>query len=163
MKITRIIYRFIAVLAIVVFSLPLHAADWTPSGPIKLWIGFRAGGGVDTQARLIAEELEARHGWKIIPENLPGAGGMKLGKALPKEPNDGLSIGFLVTETLGYNMMAAKDPGFSLDDFTYLTATTGSQMSLYTKSTKGWKSLDDMLAAAKAWKSGQHKPPGKCL
>lgn len=126
------------------------AADWTPSGPIKLWIGFRAGGGVNTQARLIAEELEARHGWKIIPENLAGSGGMKLGKALPKEPNDGLSIGFLVSETLGYNMMAAKNPGFSVDDFTYLTATTGSQMSLYAKSSKGWTSLDDMLAAAKA-------------
>lgn len=148
----RFFNRFIAVIFIALFAAVAVAADWSPSGPIKLWIGFRAGGGVDTQARLIAEELEARHGWKIIPENLAGAGGMKLGKALPKEPNDGLSIGFLVSETLGYNMMAAKDPGFDLDDFTYLTATTGSQMSLYAKTSKGWKSLDDMLAAAKSEK-----------
>ena len=126
------------------------AADWAPSGPIKMLIGFRAGGGVDTQARLIAEELEARHGWKIIPANLPGAGGLKLGKALPKEPNDGLTVGFLVSETLGYNMMAAKDPGFTLDDFTYLTAVTGSQMSMYAKSSKDWKDFEDMIAAAKA-------------
>lgn len=45
-------------------------ADWTPPGPIKMLIAFRAGGGTDTQARLIAEELEKRHGWKIVPEQL---------------------------------------------------------------------------------------------
>lgn len=140
----------IAAAALSITSTVTLAADWTPSGPIKLLIGFRAGGGVDTQARLIAEELEARHGWKVIPENLPGAGGLKLGKALPKEPNDGLTIGFLVSESLGYNMMAAKDPGFTLDDFTYLTAITGSQMSIYAKSGKGWNDFDDMVAAAKA-------------
>ena len=36
------------------------ASDWTPSGPIKMLIGFRAGGGADTQARLIGEALEAK-------------------------------------------------------------------------------------------------------
>ena len=33
-------------------------AEWTPPGPIKLMIAFAAGGGADTQARMIAEELE---------------------------------------------------------------------------------------------------------
>jgi len=32
--------------------------EWKPAGPIKLIIAFRADGGADTQARLIAEELE---------------------------------------------------------------------------------------------------------
>jgi len=39
-----------------------HAADWTPPGPIKLMIAFAAGGGAATQARLIADALEGRHG-----------------------------------------------------------------------------------------------------
>ena len=43
-------------------------ADWAPEGPITLLIGLAAGGGADTQARLIAEEIEARTGWRIIPE-----------------------------------------------------------------------------------------------
>ena len=38
------------------------AADWQLPGPIKLMIGFAAGGGADTQARLIAEEIEASTG-----------------------------------------------------------------------------------------------------
>ena len=33
-------------------------AEWKPSGPITMMIGFAAGGGADTQARMIAEELE---------------------------------------------------------------------------------------------------------
>ena len=47
------------------------AAEWKPSGPITVLIGFAAGGGTETQARLIAAELEKRKGWKIIPQNMP--------------------------------------------------------------------------------------------
>ena len=38
----------------------------------------KAMSGADTQARMIAEELEKRHGWKIIPEQVTGGGGAKL-------------------------------------------------------------------------------------
>ena len=63
------------------FSAAAAVADWAPPGPIKMLIAFKAGGGADTQARLIAEELEARHGWKIIPEQLTGKGGANLTSA----------------------------------------------------------------------------------
>ena len=86
-------------------------ADWTPPGPIKMMIAFKAGGGADTQARMIAEALEARHGWKIIPEQMTGKGGAVLAAALKDEPADGTVIGILVTESLGYNMLAAKNAG----------------------------------------------------
>lgn len=36
------------------------AADWTPPGPIKMMIAFKAGGGADTQARMIAEPPDCR-------------------------------------------------------------------------------------------------------
>ena len=37
-------------------ALGAAAEDWKPAGPVKLMIAFAAGGGADTQARLIAEE-----------------------------------------------------------------------------------------------------------
>ncbi len=46
-----------AVLSLV--SVSANAADWAPPGPMKMIIAFAAGGGADTQARLIAEELES--------------------------------------------------------------------------------------------------------
>ena len=126
-----------------------HAADWTPPGPIKLMIAFAAGGGADTQARLIAEELEARHGWTIIPEQVTGKGGLNLAAALKDAPADGTVIGLAVTETVGYNMAAAGKSGMSPEDFTGITTTAGFQMGVVAKADKGWESFDDMIAAAK--------------
>ena len=128
-------------------------ADWTPPGPIKMLIAFKAGGGADTQSRLIAEELEKRHGWKIVPEQLTGKGGAVLAAAMKDMPNDGSVIGIVVSETFGYNMIAGKKQAYSQADFTPLTTTAGFQMGLVALTSKGWKSVDDMVAAAK---SGQN-------
>ena len=138
-----------ALTAVTTISHLAAAADWTPPGPIKMMIAFKAGGGADTQARMIAEELEARHGWKIIPEQVTGKGGAVLARALKDEPADGTSIGILVTESLGYNMLAAKNAGYTQADFTPLTTTAGFQMGVVARTSKGWKTFDDMIAAAK--------------
>lgn len=123
---------------------------WKPAGPIKMLIAFRAGGGADTQARLIAEELEARHGWKIIPEQLTGKGGANMAAALKDMPNDGTVIGMAVTETFGYNMVSAKRAAYTQADFTPLTTTAGFQMGVVALTSKDWKSWDDVVAAGKA-------------
>lgn len=123
---------------------------WKPAGPIKMLIGFRAGGGADTQARLIAEELEARHGWKIIPEQLTGKGGANLAEAMKDMPNDGTVIGMAVTETFGYNMVSAKRSAYAQADFAPLTTTAGFQMGVVALTSKGWKSWNDVVAAGKA-------------
>ena len=139
-----------AALTLVSTASPLAvAADWTPPGPIKMMIAFKAGGGADTQARMIAEELEARHGWTIIPEQVTGKGGAVLARALKDEPADGTSIGILVTESLGYNMVAAGNAGYTQADFTPLTTTAGFQMGVVALTSKGWKTFDEMIAAAK--------------
>ncbi|MEL7125213.1 MAG: tripartite tricarboxylate transporter substrate-binding protein [Pseudomonadota bacterium] len=125
------------------------AADWTPPGPIKMMIGFRAGGGADTQARLIAEELEKRLGWEIIPEQVTGKGGLNLAAALKDAPADGTVIGMAVTETFGYNM-AAADAGMTPADFSGITTTAGFQMGVVSLSSKGWRTMSDVIDAAKA-------------
>lgn len=125
------------------------AAEWAPPGPIKLLIAFAAGGGADTQARLIAEELEARQGWQIIPEQVTGKGGINLLAAMKDEPNDGSVIGMIVAESLGYNLYIA-DTGMVPSDFTAIVSTAGTQMGVVSTATKGWKTLDDVIVAAKA-------------
>ncbi|MEM7259139.1 MAG: hypothetical protein AAF404_17315, partial [Pseudomonadota bacterium] len=107
----------VAVPFLVASSASVNSADWQPPGPIKLMIAFAAGGGADTQARLIAEEIEASTGWKFIPENVTGKGGVNLLNAMKGMPNDGSVIGMVVTETLGYNRVAAKGSGLELGDF----------------------------------------------
>lgn len=142
----------VAVPFLVASSTSANAADWQPPGPIKLMIAFAAGGGADTQARLIAEEIEASTGWKFIPENVTGKGGVNLLNAMKGMPNDGSVIGMVVTETLGYNRVAATGSGLELSDFTALTTTAGSQMGIVAKADSGIASFDDVVAAAKGGK-----------
>ncbi len=126
------------------------AAAWKPAGPVNLMIAFTAGGGADTQARLIATELEKTRGWKIIPQNVTGKGGGVMARKLKDQPNDGLTFGIAVTQTFVYNPLAMKKPGYAVDDFTYVTTTAGTQLGIVAKTNRGWKSIQDVIAAAKS-------------
>lgn len=143
--------RSVALSAVVfVAGTTLALAEWAPSGPINLMIAFKAGGGADTQSRLIAEALEEKRGWKIIPSNVTGGGGAVLAKKLKDQPADALTIGMAVTETVGYAMLAAKNPGYGPEDFTYLTTTAGFQMGIVAMKDRGWKDFHDVVKVAKA-------------
>ena len=111
-----------AAVSLTVFSSGTLAADWAPPGPVKMLIAFGAGGGADTQARMIASALEDKLGWKFIPEQATGKGGLNMLTALAKEPADGTAIGMAVTESLGYNLKAAKTE-LTPADFTGLSTT----------------------------------------
>jgi len=138
----------VAALGLAASTFSAAAQDWTPPGPIKLMIAFAAGGGADTQARLIAEELEADLGWQFIPEQVTGGGGLNLLKAMESEPNDGTVIGMIVAESLGYSLYTA-DAGLEPTDFTPITTTAGAQMGIVAQSSKGWNDIHDVIAAAK--------------
>ena len=147
--------KVLSATAVAIFSMMFAAgavaAEWAPPGPIKLLIAFRAGGGADTQARLIAEELEARTGWKFIPEQVTGKGGVNMLKTLSGLPNDGTAIGMAVTESVGYNLVAAK-AGLTADDFTGLTTTAGFQLGIVAQTKLGYKNMNEVITAAKGGK-----------
>ena len=125
-------------------------ADWAPEGPIKVLIGFQAGGGADTMARLIAEDLNTEFGWNVLPENVTGAGGAVMARQLAASPADGLTIGVGITDTFAYGMLASRDPGYALDDFTFLATLAGTQMGIVAKSERGWTTMSDVIAAVKS-------------
>jgi tripartite-type tricarboxylate transporter receptor subunit TctC len=139
-----------AALALTTSTFAAHAQEWEPSGPIKMMIGFQAGGGVDTVGRLLAEELGTAKGWEIIPENVVGRAGGALAVELKGQPADGLALGVLPTEALTYGILAAQNAGYALEDFTYISTITGTQMGIIAKADRGWKTLADVIEAAKA-------------
>lgn len=144
----RMFVNALGAAAVIAMSAAAYAEDWAPPGPVKLMIGFKSGGGADTQARLIAEDLENKLGWQFIPEEVSGKGGMNLAMAIKDMPNDGSVIGMVVTETMGYNMRAA-DAGVTPDDFTAIATTAGFQMGVVAPSSKGWNTFGDVIEAAK--------------
>lgn len=52
-----------------------HAADWKPTKPIRMLVGFAPGGGTDATARPIAQKLSEALGQQVIVDNRPGAAG----------------------------------------------------------------------------------------
>lgn len=142
------LFKAAVVAAVFAFSgAASQAQDWTPPGPIKLMIAFAAGGGADTQARMIASELEAATGWTIIPEQVTGKGGLNAVNALANEPGDGGAIAMIVTESLGYNAAAAgiDGPGAA----TPITTTAGTEMAVVALTSTGYNTLGDVIEAAK--------------
>lgn len=121
-------------------------AEWNPDGPIRLWIGYGAGGGTDVQGRTLAKEIEALRGWKILPENKAGEDGTVMSAQLKTEAPDGQTLGFAITTT--YDFAPMNSDNLSPGDFTYITTTAGSQMAVLARAESGWQTLDDLKAAA---------------
>ena len=70
---------------------PVHAADW-PERPIRVLVGYSAGGGADTMARLVAARLSAVLGQQVVVENRAGAAGLVAADAVANAPADGYTL-----------------------------------------------------------------------
>ena len=67
-------------------------AQTYPGRPVRVIIGFAAGGGVDIVARLIGQWLSERLGQPFIIENRPGAGSTIAAEAVVGAPADGYTL-----------------------------------------------------------------------
>jgi tripartite-type tricarboxylate transporter receptor subunit TctC len=90
------------------------AADY-PVKPIRLVVGFGAGGPTDIPARFIADKLGERLGQRVLVENKPVAAGMLATRDVLAQPRDGYTL-LLCTHFEAINTAAYTNPGFRLDD-----------------------------------------------
>lgn len=86
-------------LGLLLIAEPTHAQTY-PAKPIRMLVGFPAGGGADGMARLTATHLAEVLGGQIVVENRPGAGGTLAADALAKAPADGYTLYFADTSVL---------------------------------------------------------------
>jgi tripartite-type tricarboxylate transporter receptor subunit TctC len=63
-----------------------------PQGPVKILVGFAAGGGADIIARVFADKLKDRLGAPVVVENKTGAGGRIAAEALKNAAPDGATL-----------------------------------------------------------------------
>ena len=63
-----------------------------PSKPIRIYVGQGAGGGMDTQARIVAQRLASQWAQPVVVENKVGAGGIIATEAVARSAPDGYSL-----------------------------------------------------------------------
>jgi len=94
-------------------ALPALAADF-PSRPVRLLIGFPAGGGADIVGRLFADRLSRVWGQQVVVENRGGAAGVIATEAAAAAAADGhtLYLGTLGTFSINPHLYPMRiDPG----------------------------------------------------
>jgi tripartite-type tricarboxylate transporter receptor subunit TctC len=80
--------------------------------PIRLLVGFPAGGGTDAIARLLGEALQASLGTTVLVDNRPGAGGQIAAQALKTAAPDGTTFFVTHDHTISILPLVMKHPGF---------------------------------------------------
>ena len=82
------------------------------SSPIRILVGFPAGGGTDAIARLLAEKLKDQLGQPVLVDNKAGAGGQIAAQALKTAPTDGLTYFISHDHTISILPLVVKNPGY---------------------------------------------------
>jgi tripartite-type tricarboxylate transporter receptor subunit TctC len=93
------IARILAALATLALAAPSHAQQY-PNRPIRMLVGYAAGGGADALARVVAGKLGDTLGQQVAVDNRPGAGATIAADALAKSAPDGYTLYFADTAIL---------------------------------------------------------------
>jgi tripartite-type tricarboxylate transporter receptor subunit TctC len=121
-----------------------------PDRPIRLIVPFGPGGLADVTARVVGERMGQALGQQVVIVNQPGAGGVSAARAALGAAADGYTLVLFTNGTaisvplvkeLGYDPLTQFMPVSSLGFFDFLMLTSADH---------AYRSLDDLLAAAKA-------------
>lgn len=110
------VFRIAGVAALIWSAVSSARAEGAyPARPIRLVVGFGAGGPTDIPARFVADKLGTALGQRMIVENKPAAAGMLATRDVLSQPPDGYSLLFC-THFESINTAVYKNPGFKLAD-----------------------------------------------
>jgi len=100
--------RLLAALTVLAAIVAPAAAQDYPNKPIRIVVGFAAGGGNDIFARLVGAKFSEMIGQPVIIENKPGAGSRLANEYAANQPADGYTL--LVAASGGMSIASAIFP-----------------------------------------------------
>lgn len=117
--------------------------------PITFVCPWPAGGTADATMRALCSAAAKTLGQTIVVENKAGASGMLGLKAMLTAKPDGYTVGQIPISVARFSQLgsAAIDPA---KDITYLARTSGQTFGIAVRSESVFKTLADLVAAAKA-------------
>ncbi len=131
--------------------LSLHTYAAFPDKPIKIIIGFPAGGPLDAHIRLLIEKLQLSLGQTVIVDYKAGAGGAVGAQFVAQSPADGYTLLLANTGTMVINpAIYAKAPYDTLKDFQPIARTAQQPLALIINKDVSANSLKEFVEYAKA-------------
>uniref|UniRef100_UPI000674C9BE Bug family tripartite tricarboxylate transporter substrate binding protein n=1 Tax=Bradyrhizobium japonicum TaxID=375 RepID=UPI000674C9BE len=126
-----------------------------PARPVKIMVGFSAGGPVDVVARIIGDRLSNKLGQPFVVENRAGANGMIAAEGVARADPDGYTILACNSSTITLNKTLFKDARYDPQgDFAPLTTVISAPLVLVVNPenprTANINTVADFVAAAKA-------------
>jgi tripartite-type tricarboxylate transporter receptor subunit TctC len=122
-----------------------------PAKPIKILVGYAAGGSTDVTARIIAQALSERLGQPVLIENRAGAGGNIAAEAAAKADPDGYTLLMATSSTFATNPALYKSLPFDVQaDFAPIIVTAFIPNLMVVNPAVPASNLKDFIAYAKA-------------
>jgi tripartite-type tricarboxylate transporter receptor subunit TctC len=139
----------IGAVAALLIAAVAFAGDSYPIRPIRLVVGFGAGGPTDIPARFIADRLASLLGQNVVVENKPGAGGMLATRDVLAQPRDGYNL-LLCTHFESINTVLYKNPQYTLGDLAPISLIAKYYYTLTLSNAIPATNFEQFLAYAKA-------------
>jgi tripartite-type tricarboxylate transporter receptor subunit TctC len=122
-------------------------AAW-PERPIKVYIGYAAGGSTDVVARLISPKLAEKLGQPIVIENKPGSAGDLAAEMMLQAPADGYTLMMSTVAVHAINPGLAKQKFDPIGDFTPIAFVCSYPMIMIASPTTNFTTLAQLKAAS---------------
>jgi tripartite-type tricarboxylate transporter receptor subunit TctC len=116
-----------------------------PNKPVRIVVGFTAGGPTDAIARIVAQKLSDSLGHQFVVENIGGAGGNTAAGQVAHAPADGYTIMAISTGFVVNPSLYAKVPYDAVKDFAPVTLVAVSPNVVVVNPSVPAKTLPELI------------------
>jgi tripartite-type tricarboxylate transporter receptor subunit TctC len=130
------------------------SAEGYPNKPVRIVVGFTAGGPTDAIARIVAQKLSDSLGQQFVVENMGGAGGNTAAGQVARATPDGYTIMAISTGFVVNPSLYAKVPYDPIKDFAPISLVAASPNIVVVNPSVPAKTLSELVQLI-------HDNPGK--
>ncbi|WP_431257966.1 tripartite tricarboxylate transporter substrate-binding protein [Roseateles chitinivorans] len=136
--------------AALAFAAPLAFAQTLPPGPVKIVVGYSAGGAVDVVARAVAVRLQTELKQPVIVDNKPGGGSNIAARTVVTASADGATL-LMAANAVAANMALYQPPPYDVEKDLAPVALIGRVPVIIAVNPESpYKTLAQLIEAAKA-------------
>ncbi|MBL8309339.1 MAG: tripartite tricarboxylate transporter substrate binding protein [Burkholderiales bacterium] len=142
--------RFCSVIVSAMLAVSVGAQTY-PARPVKLLVGFPAGGGLDVLARIVGQRVSEQWGQPVVVENRPGAGSNIAGEAVARSAPDGYTLLHTNIALMSINpALYSKMPLAPMRELTPVIQLVNLPLAVMVRADSPFNSMKDLVDYARA-------------